>query len=364
VARIKEPERRAAPLLSVLPTAPPEGQAVLLAVLPRTGASSALEAIRSSVKSDSPTVREAALRAMADWPDAAPAEDLLAQVHSAAEPNLKVIALRGYIRMAGLAKDPAAMYARALQVAERPEDKKLVLSGLGSAQPEQAINLIEPYLENPQLCNEAAQAAVQIANRLREKDAARAKALVQSALAVCTEAPIRQQGQEVINQIEQYEGYITDWVIAGPFQEKNKTAHAIFDVQFPPEEPSAKYDKWARLEKGIGKWEINLADALGGAEDVAAYVRTSVWSPAARQARLELGSDDGIKAWLNDGIVHANNTERGLSPRQDLVKVNLKEGWNNLVLKVTNRAGPWAFCCRFRQPDGRAVNGLKVEAKP
>ena len=69
---------------------------------------------------------------LADWPDAAPADDLLELVRTADRPSYKVIALRGYVRMACLGQNSGAMYARALEEAERPEDKKLVLGSLGS----------------------------------------------------------------------------------------------------------------------------------------------------------------------------------------------------------------------------------------
>ena len=52
-----------------------------------------------------------------------------------------------------------------------------------------------------------------------------------------------------------------------------------------------------------------------------------------------------------------------MSPRQDLVKAKLREGWNELLLKVVDNSGGWSFCCRVRKPDGSALEGLKVEAK-
>jgi hypothetical protein len=70
-----------------------------------------------------------------------------------------------------------------------------------------------------------------------------------------------------------------------------------------------------------------------------------------------------VKVWLNEEVVHANDIERGLSPRQDIVKVNLKLGWNELMLKVLNRAGGWAAACRIRQTDGSAMDDLKIEPK-
>jgi hypothetical protein len=255
------------------------------------------------------------------------------------------------------------MYARAMELAERPEDKKLVLGSLGAAEPVAALKLVEPCLKDDQLRAEAALAAIEIADRLRQRDAPRAKAVVKDALAVTTDSGLRQKGQEVINQIEQFEGYLLEWVGSGPYQEKDKDAHALFDLVFPPERPEATEVRWTRLTKGVGTWAINLAEALGGGDDAVAYARTRVWSPQAQEVRVEFGSDDGLKAWLNGAVVDANNTERALAPRQDAAKAKLKEGWNDLLLKVTNRSGDWGFCCRIRQPDGSALEGLKAEAR-
>ena len=61
--------------------------------------------------------------------------------------------------------------------------------------------------------------------------------------------------------------------------------------------------------------------------------------------------------------IHANNTDRGIAPRQDIAKARLAKGWNDLVLKVINHGGGWAAACRIRKPGGAAIDGLKYEAK-
>ncbi len=55
--------------------------------------------------------------------------------------------------------------------------------------------------------------------------------------------------------------------------------------------------------------ELDKVEALAGDNRVA-YLRTKVWSPKEQKARLELGSDDGVKVWLNGQLVHANNAVR------------------------------------------------------
>ena len=78
---------------------------------------------------------------------------------------------------------------------------------------------------------------------------------------------------------------------------------------------------------------------------------------------LELGTDDGVKVWFNDTVVHTNNTFRGLQPGSDKVNVTLKTGWNPLLLKVTQLNQGWAFCARFVKPDGSHLDGLQFAAE-
>ena len=361
--RVKDKDSQAGPLLAALAGAPPDARPMLLRLLGRPATPKALEAVRAALKDRSAEVRDAAVRTLSEWPNAAPAGQLLALARTSTNRTHKVLALRGYVRMAGMSKDPTTMYIRAMELAERPDDKKLVLGGLGSANSAQALALVERYLKDKKLQAEAALAAVQIAKRLQQNDATRARVALKNVVAVVKDPRIRQQAQDIINEMEQYEGYVLVWLAAGPYIEKGKEGRAIFDMVFPPEKPDAKDVKWKRLTQGIGSWDINLEATFGGRNHCGAYMRTQIWSPAGQGARLELGSDDAIKVWLNGKLVHANYANRGMSPRQDLVDVKLRNGWNELVLKVVDNEGGWGFCCRVRKSDGSALEGVKVEAK-
>ncbi len=93
-----------------------------------------------------------------------------------------------------------------------------------------------------------------------------------------------------------------------------------------------------------------------------AYARTWVESPTDQIAVLELGTDDGVKVWLNRNLVHANNTARPIQPGSDTVKVALKRGWNEVLLKVTQNNLGWEFCARLMQADGSRLTGLRFDS--
>ena len=105
-------------------------------------------------------------------------------------------------------------------------------------------------------------------------------------------------------------------------------------------------------------WLLDLLALLGGEQRVA-YLRTAVHSDTARDLTLELGSDDGVKAWLNGTVIVADNAQRGVSPGQEKVDVHLNAGWNVLLLKITQNVLGWGACARFTGPRGGAVTGLK-----
>jgi hypothetical protein len=96
----------------------------------------------------------------------------------------------------------------------------------------------------------------------------------------------------------------------------------------------------------------------------AAYLKTTVTAPQDMDAVLLLASDDGIKAWLNGEVVHANNIDLGAVADQDMVPVRLKAGANELLLKVTQGGGGWAACARLVSPEGQPIPGLNYQATP
>ena len=94
-------------------------------------------------------------------------------------------------------------------------------------------------------------------------------------------------------------------------------------------------------------------------ENSVAYLQTNVWIENAQKVIFEIGSDDGIKVWLNDKLVHQNNEERGHEQGQDIAEVNLEKGWNSILLKVTQGEGGWGASLVICDMEGALIDGLK-----
>ncbi len=109
---------------------------------------------------------------------------------------------------------------------------------------------------------------------------------------------------------------------------------------------------------------MDLIKKFGQKENVAAYLRTSVWSPEDQKAQLEFGSDDGAKVWLNGKLVLNVGQPRSFAVASDKAEVSLRKGWNAILVKVWNGGGHWGMAARLRRPDGSQLPGLRAAIKP
>ena len=83
--------------------------------------------------------------------------------------------------------------------------------------------------------------------------------------------------------------------------------------------------------------------------DVSSYSLIYLASATAQSGvTLGVSSDDSIKVWLNGEVVHTNAVNRGrggtpanIDGYQDKIEVNLVEGANLLMVKVSERGGGW-----------------------
>ena len=366
----KAAELGAGAVLAALPSA---GDATvrcsLLRVLGELGDNAALDVLRSAAKDSHADVKDAAIRALAGWPHPAALEDLLVIAKGGEDNVHRALALRGYVRLLALPSDRPVeetlkRYEEVMQMATSADDRKAVLGSVANVRAPGALAFVEPYIEDEELQAEAVAAGLKIAGAICGLSPDEAKALVDKVVSAVEDEAVQKQAREVLNIIERFEGYIVAWEVSGPYTQEGKGREALFDIAFPPEDPD-KEAAWEVMPTDMypdNPWLIGLDKFFGGSER-AAYLRTCIISPSDQEARAELGSDDGVKVWLNGEVVHAKNASRGCNPGEDKFTVKLKKGKNLLMLKVTQGGGEWAACIRFRTHDGGAVEGLRAALK-
>ncbi len=178
----------------------------LLRVLARLGGPKALREIRNAAASKAPDLRAAGIRALAEWPDAAPLEDLLALAESSGDPVSKVLALRGFVGLSARAADRkppalAKLYARAMAAADRAQEKRALLGGLAGVHCPEALRLACGCLTTPGLANEAGLAAVKIADALWKPQPREAKAALERVLASSAAPSVRAEATRVLIEL-------------------------------------------------------------------------------------------------------------------------------------------------------------------
>ncbi len=140
-------------------------------MLGRIAHASALPVLYQSAQDADAGVKDAAIRALAEWPSGEPAKVLLGIAGDASASQVhRVLALRGYVNM--IPKQPDATddqildnYAKSLQLASRNEEKQLVLSKLGLVRHRRALEMARQLVSDPAL-KQSAEAAVQNIEKL------------------------------------------------------------------------------------------------------------------------------------------------------------------------------------------------------
>lgn len=361
-------EAGAAPLLAALNPDLPESYCALVRVLAKLGGEGSLVAVRRALKDERDDVRESALKALADWPDDALVEFTLEYAQNAPELKQHVLALRAYAAQLSRSKpgtpasDVLRAYVAGLSCARRVEEMRLFVSLMADVRDPQAIAFLRPRLSDERIRTDAAVGILHAAEKLLPAGWNEARQAIVLVEAASDDPAVRAAIERLRPRIAEFDGFLTDWLVAGPYEERGRNGPELFDVAFPPERAGTDvaWKPKPRNPDAGAFWLLDLNADFAGANR-AGYLKTRIFSPQAQPARLELGSDDGIKVWLNGKVIHANNASRGLERNQDRVDVQLRSGWNDLLLKVTNGGGGWAACARLRGPGEAPLDGIRID---
>jgi HEAT repeat protein len=357
-------------LLSRFDASSPAARCALLRVLGTVGTPKALAAARGSLTHADATVREAAFRVLADWPESSAVPALVEVIRSPADETQRTLALRGAVRLLGLGDQPpvqtAKTYGELLALARRVEDRKLVLSGLGSVPDLAAVKLVEPLLADEGVKKEAESALLGIAGALAGSAPAEARALATRLQKDASDPATRDRAGQLLQRTDKFEDYLIAWQFAGAYKLASGESGSLFAREFPPEkgEGSVTWRPLAAGTQAARPWMMDLLATKTGDARCVGYARTWVHSDLAQPARVEFGTDDGHKLWCNGEPVAQADRGGAAVPGEFKSIVSLRQGWNALLLKVVQDSGPWEFCLRLRTSSGAKLEGLRVQAMP
>lgn len=172
--KMKEGENRAALILDALDNSKDVVvKASLVGALGELGDRNGLEAVRSAAKSKKKELEDAGIRALVDWPDVEPMDDVRKLAKESDDETYRVLAVRGFIRMIELSKRKPAetldLYLEAMQLATRTDEKRKIIAGMAGVPDDRVPGLLESYKASEDLKEEAQKALERYQNETSKK---------------------------------------------------------------------------------------------------------------------------------------------------------------------------------------------------
>ncbi len=205
--KISDPAAQRAPLLAALAKGDETAQSAILPPLGRLGGEESLGAVRKAMQSTNQAVRDAGHRALANWPDATVADELLEIAKTSSVEVYRVWSLRAYARLVALPSDRPPpktfeMLAGAMKLASRTEDRALFIERLAAVRVPESLALLLPLIDDADLRNAAVPAVFTLAKGLSQSHPAEAAAALEKIRPLATDPAIAQQIPKVLRDIE------------------------------------------------------------------------------------------------------------------------------------------------------------------
>jgi hypothetical protein len=169
-------------------------------------------------------------------------------------------------------------------------------------------------------------------------------------------APPNEIRLDISGQDGQYFQY---WLLCGPFTNKDGAgretdylkemggealASPTPGLSFDSESQGKVY--WTKYASPVFS-QIDLESFYEKKNLVVAYAFCRIYSPSRQKVKATFGSNDGIQIFLNGQRIYKNFTKRSLIADEDEVTLDLKEGSNDLLLKIDQNKGAWGFSFRL-----------------
>src|SRR5262249_55478501 len=178
----------------------------------------------------------------------------------------------------------------------------------------------------------------------------------------------------VIAEVKGRKQYLKNWLVLGLFPNDDLRG-ATRDFIDPTNLALARYRGafgevgWEPLYQQFVHVDLNRGFAMadprtpGNPEHVCAYAATTVRSPQARDAVLEItGSlNDTLRVWLNGRALTPFPLMMGVEPKYR--PITLRAGDNGLLVQSCEDIGDWYFAVRITDADGHDLSDLTTTAR-
>lgn len=123
---------------------------------------------------------------------------------------------------------------------------------------------------------------------------------------------------------------------------------SLLSNQAPP-----KSDRKLLLYTGM---RVELTDELGDVQGVVGYGLSKFELNEAQTVTLRLGSNDGVKVWIDGEQVHRNMVFRDHVEASDFVTVDLAAGEHSMLIKIVQGTSTWGFIVDAANSNGWPID--------
>jgi len=204
--RTPEGQPKAALVLAALEKAESDSaRASIFRALGMLGDPAGIAPLKAALSGGSDELRTASIKALNEWPDATPINDLLEAAKSAPAPAQKLLAWRAFIKLASLnEKDKAGEalnhYKTAVQGSDDDSIKRLALSRIAGLPSGGALRLAASQLGKESLRAEAEAAMLKIAGKMKPDALAKSKDVLQKLADTASTPDVKKQAQALLKK--------------------------------------------------------------------------------------------------------------------------------------------------------------------
>ena len=155
--------------------------------------------------------------------------------------------------------------------------------------------------------------------------------------------------QAFIDRVKSADEFISDWKIIGPFANSDGKG---LSVSYPPEKEINFNKNYKGLNGAEVKWR-SYSNPLSGYVDFTKIFKTHDEGVAyayrifkldkAEKLKIGVGSNDGVRMWLNGKLVLDHAAKRKAKPNQEILTLPFKKGDNTVLIKVDQFGGGWGM---------------------
>ena len=154
-----------------------------------------------------------------------------------------------------------------------------------------------------------------------------------------------------ISRVENKGDFITDWWFAAPFNNDNRAGFdkiyapetCVFDTTKVFEGDNNQQLKWIHCNNpDNGYMDLGRILHINPKKGVA-YAFTAIKSSVDKNYKIGIGSNDGIKVWINGKLQHSNKADRKAEINQDVLTIPLRKGENAILVKLDKTSNGWGF---------------------